>query len=153
MNKDLGEIRQKIEDYNDFLDSLEEISNALETSTGLGLFLQYESEEALQNTNALKMINDHDALKRIRRHYYRYADPVIKDYINVLLVIWAKTNAKIGEIAFLLENSVEELEDEEAEILDRMEQEQIADSDYCQMSDLDCDDCYISECSSSACER
>ena len=117
MARDLTEIRQKIEDYTSFLDSLQEITDALETNSGLGLFLQ----DVLENTHALLMINNHDALKRIKRHYYRQTDPIIRDYISVLLCICAKTNAKIGEISFLLETSIEQLEQEEQETLDAME--------------------------------
>ena len=121
MNRDLTEIRQKIEDYTSFLDDLQEITDALETNSGLGLFLQSESQDVLYCTHALSMINNHDALKRIKRHYYRQIDPIIRDYISVLLCIWAKTNAKIGEISFLLETSIEQLEQEEQETLNAME--------------------------------
>lgn len=81
----------------------------------------------------------------------------IKNYLNMI---------KEGEIdqlstnlRWLLEDSESlrdyALECQEEILIDMEEQEHInnADSEYCEMSDYNCDDCYISECSSSACAR
>ena len=112
----LTEIRTKIECYQNHLDDLEEITSALETNTGLGLFLQAESYEAVVSpSRAANLVYNHEALPWIKRESHK------DDYISILLLIWAKANAKIGEIAFLLEESIEQLQNEEDEILADME--------------------------------
>lgn len=118
----LTEIRTKIECYQNFLDDLEEITSALETNTGLGLLLQSESNDAINFTNAEELICSHEALPMINRLCYRQIDTKARDYINILLVLWAKANAKMGEIAFFLEESIGQLQNEEDEILADMEQ-------------------------------
>ena len=118
----LTEIRTRIECYQDFLEDLEEITSALETNTGLGLLLQSESNDAINFTNAVELICSHEALSMIKRLCYRQLDPIARDYINVLLVLWARANDKMGEIAFLLEESIEQLQNAEDEILADMEQ-------------------------------
>ncbi|MBO7732851.1 MAG: hypothetical protein J6S67_09870 [Methanobrevibacter sp.] len=112
----LAEIRTKIECYQNHLEDLNEITSALETNTGLGLFLQAESYEAvISPSRAANLVYNHEALPWIKREAYK------DDYINILLLLWAKANAKIGEIAFLLEESIEQLQNEEDEILADME--------------------------------
>jgi len=111
----LTEIRTRIECYQDFLDSLEEITSALETNTGLGLFLQAESETRA-NMNITSMIEAHEVLPWIKR------DSHLQDYVDILLALWGRANAKMGEIAFLLESSIEALENEEDEILNDMQE-------------------------------
>lgn len=113
----LTEIRTKIECYQNHLEDLEEITSALETNTGLGMFLQAESYEAIISpSRAANLVYSHEALPWIKREAHK------DDYINILLLLWAKANAKIGEIAFLLEESIGQLQDEEDEILADMEQ-------------------------------
>lgn len=113
----LTEIRTKIECYQNHLEDLEEITSALETNTGLGLFLQAESYEAIISpSRAANLVYNHEALPWIKKEAYK------DDYIGILLLLWAKANAKIGEIAFLLEESIGQLENEEAKILADMEQ-------------------------------
>ena len=111
----LTEIRTKIECYQNFLEDLEEITSALETNTGLGLFLQAESQEAVYNQRLSMLLHNHEALPWIKREAHK------DDYIGILLLLWAKANAKMGEIAFLLEESIGELEFEEDEILTDMQ--------------------------------
>lgn len=117
----LEEIRTKIECYQNFLEDLEEITSALETNTGLGLLLQSESNDAINFTDAEELICSRKVLSMIKRLCYRQVDPKARDYINVLLVLWARANAKMGEIAFLLEESIEQLQIEEDEILADMQ--------------------------------
>lgn len=112
----LTEIRTKIECYQYFLEDLEEITSALETNTGLGLFLQAEAEDAIYNRRLGLLINNHEALPWINRDAHK------DDYIGILLRLWARANAKMGEIAFILEESIGQLEAEEDEILADMEQ-------------------------------
>lgn len=111
----LTEIRTKIECYQHFLEDLDEITSALETNTGLGLFLQAESQYAIDNPEIELLLNSHEALRWIKRDSHR------EDYINILLALWARANAKMGEIAFILENSIDYLQNEEDEILHAME--------------------------------
>lgn len=139
----LDEVRTKIDDYMNFDDSLQELSEALEINTGTYMQLQSIYED--NATEIEKTYNNRWAMD------YRHLCRNPQELADILLAIFVHAHAKIGEISFMLENDIGILNDRETEILDRMEQEQIADSDYCQMSDLDCDDCYISECSSSAC--
>lgn len=112
----LTEIRTKIECYQNFLEDLEEITSALETNTGLGLFLQAESQEAVYNQRLSMLLHEHKALPWIKREAHK------DDYIGILLLLWARANAKMGEIAFLLEESIGQLQNEEDEILADMEQ-------------------------------
>lgn len=111
----LTEIRTEIECYQSFLEDLEEITSALETNTGLGLFLQAESQEAMNKAKIRGLIYNHEALHWIKRDSHK------QDYIDILLVLWARANAKMGEIAFFLEESIGNLENEEDEILAAME--------------------------------
>lgn len=117
----LTEIRTKIECYQNFLEDLEEITSALETNTGLGLVLQSYSMDVINFTNTEELIDTHKAIKVAKRLCYRHLDPIARDYINVLLVLWARANAKMGEISSLLEESIGELEFEEDEILTDMQ--------------------------------
>lgn len=112
----LTEIRTKIECYQNHLEDLEEITSALETNTVLGLFLKAEAEDAIYNRGLGLLINNHEALPWIKRDAHK------DDYIGILLRLWARANAKIGEIVFLLEESIGQLENEEDEILADMEQ-------------------------------
>lgn len=118
----LTEIRTQIECYQNFLEDLEEITSALETNTGLGLVLQNDSMDIINFTNTEELIDTHKAIKVAKRLCYRHLDPIVRDYVNVLLVLWARANAKMGEIAFLLEESIGQLQNEEDEILADMEQ-------------------------------
>ena len=112
----LTEISTRIKCYQEFLDDLEEITSALDTNTGLGFFIQVESEKVMYNQKLRAMISKHEALPWIKRDGHK------EDYIGMLLILWARANAKIGEIAFLLEESIDYLERKEDEILDDMEQ-------------------------------
>lgn len=112
----LTEIKTRIDCYQAFLGDLEEITSALETNTGLGLFLQTESQEAVYNQRLTSLLYNHEALPWIKRESYQ------EDYIGILLVLWARANAKMGEISYLLEESISQLVNEEDEILEQMEQ-------------------------------
>lgn len=122
----LEEIRTRITDYEDFMNSLEEISEIMENNTGLGLLLSELGEPEYHLFNEIKY-----GLER-REDY--------KPLAEVLLLIWQRINAKLGEISFMIDNDLDELNFREAEILDDMEQSQIADSEYCEMSGGNCDD-------------
>lgn len=112
----LTEIRTRIDCYQDFLEDLEEITSALETDTGLGMFLQAESYKAtISPSKAANLVYNHEALPMIKKEAYK------DDYIGILLLLWAKANAKIGEISYLLEASISQLVNEEDKILEHME--------------------------------
>lgn len=70
--------------------------------------------------------------------------PIVEDCTSII-------NTRIGiEILGIIEY----FDDIASEILDDMEEQEELnnrDSEYCEMSGFNCDDCYISECSSSAC--
>lgn len=112
----LTEIRTRIECYQHHLEDLEEITSALETNTGLGLFLQTEYERAINNPQPYILLHNHEALHWIKRESHK------DDYIDILLLLWGRANYKMGKIAFILEESIEQLQNEEAEILVDMEQ-------------------------------
>lgn len=112
----LTEIRTTIECYQRFLEDLEEITSSLETSTGLGLFLQAEAEGAIYNPKLSALVHNHEALPWIKRDNHR------EDYIGILLLLWGRANAKIGEIAFLIEESIEQMQNAEDKILENMKQ-------------------------------
>lgn len=124
----LTEIRTRIECYQNHLEDLEEITSALETSTGLGLFLQAESERAINNPQTCISLHNHEAIHRIKRESHK------DDYIDTLLVLWARANAKIVEIAYILEESIGQLQNEEDEILADMEQSANRQS-FCDIND------------------
>lgn len=112
----LTEIRTRIECYQAFLEDLDEIASALETNTGLGLFLQAESQDAVYNAKLTALLSNHEALPWIKRETHQ------EDYIGILLMLWAKANTKMGEISYILEASIAQLVNEEDKILADMEQ-------------------------------
>ena len=112
----LDEIRQRIGDYNNFLDSLSEISEVLDVPSGTGMYIshladEYEAkgdfhelkESSIYGIRLSRLNNDTDFLAK------------------VLLFMWRNAHAKIGEISFLLEQSIETLEILESKTLDNME--------------------------------
>lgn len=137
----LEEIKTRIEDYQDFNGSLEEISETLEINTGV-----YRDLDFLYEIHKETIEKDY---RERYEHNLRFYERNSRALINVLIAMVMRTHAKIGEISFMLNNDLEGLQYHEAEILDDMEQSQIADSEYCEF----CDDCYISGCSASAVSR
>lgn len=143
MNR-LTEIKTRTEDYQCFLESLDEISEILETSREFGLLL-----DEINDIFYIKHETMNFSCKEIFYDITRRED--YEKIAFVLMSMWIRVNAKLGEIAFMLENDIEAMEEEETEILDDMEQQSMRDSDFCNLGNS-CDDCYISECSSSSCQ-
>lgn len=141
----LDEIKTRSGDYENFLGSLEEISEELEINTGVYMDLEFMYEMH-------KEIIEKDYRERYK-HNLRFYERNSRALTNVLIAMVMRAHAKIGETSFFLENSYEYLLERESQILDDMEQSQIAESEYCEYCGGNCDDCYISECSSSACGR
>lgn len=141
----LDEVRRQTEDYTHFLESLDEISEALEINTGTYMELEY-----MYDFNKETIEQDYSNKWKYNQRFYERNPQVLA---NVLLAMVMRAHAKMGEIAFMLENDVENLYEREAQILDDMEQSQIADSENCEYCGGNCDDCYIQGCCSSACER
>lgn len=71
------------------------------------------------------------------------------DQSEIRIQIYESVKESLEDFIDMYEATIDEILD------DMAEQEELAnrDSDYCAMADYHCDDCYISECSSSACER
>ena len=141
----LEEIKTRIDDYQDFNDSLEEISETLEINTGVYMDLEFIYEMHKETI-------EKDYRERYE-HNLRFYERNPRALTNVLIAMVMRTHAKIGEISFMLDSDLDGLQYREAEILDDMEQSQIADSENCEFCGGNCDDCYISGCCSSAVSR
>lgn len=110
----LDEVRTRTEDYENFLGSLEEISQELEINTGTYMELEY-----MYDTNREVIMQDYINRWKYNQRFYERNPQVLA---NVLLAMVMKAHAKMGEISFMLENDVEYLYDRESQIIDDMEQ-------------------------------
>lgn len=119
MNKNglsLNEIRQKIGDYNNFLDSLSEISEVLGVPSGTGMYISHLADEyeARGDFHELELSSIYGI--RLSR-----LDNDTEFLAKILLFMWRNAHAKIGEISFLLEQGIETLEILESKTLNDME--------------------------------
>ena len=108
----LDEIRTRIDDYCDFDDSLQEISEVLEINTGT-----YMQLHSIYDDNADEI---EGAYAKRWAMNYKHLCRNPQELAYILLAIFVRAHAKIGEIAFMLENSINALNDRESETIDDM---------------------------------
>ena len=119
----LDKIKTRTEDYENFLGSLEEISEELEINTGVYMDLEFMYE-----IHKERIESDY---KERYEHSLRYYDRNPRALANVLIAMVMRTHAKIGEISLFLENSYEYLLDREKQTLDDMEQKANIQKEVC----------------------
>lgn len=113
---DLTEIRTKLDCYRDFNDSLLEISESLGVPSGTGMYLSHLADEYEHMGDFYELYQSSIYGIRLSR---LDSD---KDFLaKILLFMWRNAHAKLAEISFLLEQSIEALEIVETKTLNDME--------------------------------
>lgn len=91
--------------------------------------------------NELKEVAENTAEDIIRLPLYEISQSEIR------IQIYESVKESLTDFMEMYEGKIEQI------LIDMEEQEELnnRDSEFCEMSGFNCDDCYISECSSSAC--